>query len=84
MLVLVLVTVQAQENGAISDASRVALEPSCTPCQVSLGAKKVILKGDTSATASDLDGTALDYPLRFQPQRGPWYNNRMQSAANAL
>ena len=83
MFALVLVTVQAQENGDISVASRVTVEPTCTPCQVSIGAKKVILKGK-EATASDLEGTALDYPLRFQSQRGPWYNDRMQSAENTL
>jgi len=75
--------VQAQENGAIGDAARIALEPTCNPCTVNIGAKKVILKGATG-DATDLDGTSLDYPIRFQPQKGPWYNRREQSTTKAF
>lgn len=78
--------VQAQnyEDGYIGDTSRIALEPDCDRCKVHIGAKKVILKGDTSAVSTDLDDTLMDYPLLLQPHRGPWYNEREQSATKDL
>ena len=85
VLVFGLSIVQAQnEDGLIGDASRIALEPICNKCKVEIGAKKVIPKDDTSAIATDLDDTLLDYPVRFQPQKGPWYNKRDQSAPKDL
>ena len=79
-----MVQAQNHEDGYIGDTSRIALEPDCDRCKVHIGAKKVILKGDTSAVSTDLDDTLMDYPLLLQPQRGPWYNEREQSATKDL